>query len=404
MPLAEKSMLLLNRARILTPFRTIENGAVLISGREVVQVMPGGLEPAPDNARIIDLPGCTVIPGLIDMHIHGALGADVLDADSRSISTIAQFLARSGTTSFLPTTVSASWGQLEQAAGAIEKAQQAGLPGARVLGLHLEGPFLNPARRGAQNPAALQAVDIRAVAELLKYFPNLVRVVTLAPELPGAVDCVKYLAERHIVVAAGHTEADYSTMKAAFAAGLSHAVHLFNGMGPLHHREPGPVGAVLSTPGVTCEVIADGHHLHPAVVQLVVSLKAPHDIVLVTDAMRATGLPDGPYDLGGLVVHVRGGVTKTETGSLAGSTLTMLKAVQNAVAFTGLPLASVIAWATVNPARLLGLNATKGEIAAGKDADITVLDQDFNVVLTIVEGTVVVDNRHAVQLEETQVD
>lgn len=386
------TLTVLTNGRILTPYVEIKTGTVVIQGRQIVEAKPAALNDFPSSARVLNLRGLTAVPGFVDMHIHGALGADTLDATPEAISTIARFLAKNGTTSFLPTTVSAGWEQLGKVASAAVEAKKSNTLGAEILGLHLEGPFLNPEKRGAQNPAAIQGVDLNAVAALLHRFPGLVRVVTLAPELPGALDCIKYVTGQGVTAAAGHTSADFATMNAAFEAGLTHGVHLFNGMGPLHHREPGAVGAILTRPGVTCEVIADGHHLHPATVWLTASLKAPDDLVLVTDAMRAAGLADGQYDLGGLTVRVKDGVAKLPTGSLAGSTLTLVKAVKNAAAFTGFPLQKVVQWATVNPARVLGVSAKKGEIAAGKDADITVLDQDFNVVLTMVRGTIVWDS------------
>lgn len=375
--------------RILTPSVEMESGTIVVRGEKIIEVSPAAANELRAGARVINLRGLTVVPGYIDMHIHGALGADTLDATPKAISTIARYLARNGTTSFLPTTVSASWEQLGKAGAAVVQAMNADTPGAEILGLHLEGPFLNPEKRGAQNPAAIQDVDVNAIAALLNRFPGLVRVVTLAPELPRALECIKYITGRGVTVAAGHTNADFETMDAAFKAGLTHAVHLFNGMGPMHHREPGAAGAVLSRPRVTCEVIADGHHLHPATVWLVAALKAPDDLILVTDAMRATGLANGEYDLGGLAVRVEDGVAKLPTGSLAGSTLTLAKAVKNAVAFTGFPLQEVVRWATVNPARVIGVSAKKGEIAPGKDADIIVLDQDLNAVLTMIRGTIV---------------
>jgi N-acetylglucosamine-6-phosphate deacetylase len=332
----------------------------------------GDGEPPPAR-ETTDLTGHLVVPGFIDLHVHGGDGGDFMGED---IAAAVAYHARHGTTRLLATTVTAPPDALLDAVRTIAAS---GDP--RILGIHLEGPWLSDRRRGAQDPAALRAPDPRELEALLGAGP--VRLVTLAPELPGALDLVARVVGAGAVASLGHTDATYDEAIAAIDAGARHATHTFNGMRELHHREPGVVGAVLDRDEVTCELIADGHHLHPAVVRLVTRAKRPERVTFVTDAIDAAGRPDGDYRLGAVPVTVRGGRATTGDGHLAGSTLTLDIAVRNAVAW-GIPLPDALAMASTVPAGVLGLR--KGRIAPGYDADLTILDADLRPVGTLVAG------------------
>src|SRR5690606_30379286 len=266
-----------------------------------------GVEVGRQSLEEIHTEGGYLCPGFIDVHLHGGGGADVMDASPGALSQLARTHARHGTVAFLPTTVTAPYEQLHRVLEAVEETAGAREEGAELLGVHLEGPHLNPARAGAQNPEFLTPPSLPEMQALLERFPGRVRWVTVAPELEGARELIQYLREAGVVVSIGHSDATYEQAMVAFQWGISHATHTFNGMNPLHHRAPGVPGAVLTAPGVSAEIIADGFHIHPGVARLLWQVKGPDRLLLVTDAMRATDLPDGRYDLGGLEVDVVGG-------------------------------------------------------------------------------------------------
>jgi N-acetylglucosamine-6-phosphate deacetylase len=301
-----------------------------------------------------------------------------------------EFYLRQGVTSYLPTTITAT---PEATWRAIENALQnrKASAGARPLGLHLEGPYLGHKNRGAQPPEWLRNPD---PAEYRPWFETgYIRLMTLAPEIPGALDLIRAGVEYGVRFSAGHTEADIRVMRQAADAGLTQATHTFNGMTGLHHREPGTVGAILTDDRIYAEAIADGIHLHPAVLGLIVRAKGPSRTILVTDAMRAAGMQDGDYDLGGQTVHVREGIARTASGSLAGSTLRMIDALRNAFRFgqehAGLTLNGAVQMATATPAEALGLAGRKGTIQPGADADIVLLDAGLNVQHVMVGGKLI---------------
>lgn len=362
--------LLFTGARVFTPSEAPAGSWVAVSGGKVEAVGAGGPPPA---AETVDLTGHVLAPGFIDLHVHGGGGAHFMSGDP---SEAARFHARHGTTSLLATTVTAS---REALVAAVEDVAACEDP--VILGVHLEGPYLSEKRRGAQDAAHLRPPDLAELDDLFHRGP--VRMVSLAPELPGALDAIARIGEAGAVPAIAHTDATYDETRAAIAAGARHAIHTFNGMRPLHHREPGVLGAVLEAGEVTCELIADGHHVHPAVMALVHRLKGTRRTVLVTDAIEAAGLPDGEYRLGDSPVRVVDGRTETTDGHLAGSTLTMDAAVRMAATFA--PLDHALAMATTSPAAVLGLVA-KGRIAPSCDADLVVLDGGLRVVDVYVAG------------------
>ena len=380
--------LTLRARRVLTPDVELETTDIaIVEGRiaSVAAARPAG--------RVVDLGDRIVVPGFVDLHVHGGGGAQVNAGSpaevAAAVRTIAAAHVRHGTTALVPTTVSDSRERLVTAVRGIAAARD-DADGPTVLGAHLEGPWLSPQHAGAQDPSALRPPSLGEFADLQAAAPGTVRMITLAPELRGALDVVRAAAAAGIVVSVGHTDADVDTARAAADAGATHATHLFNAMPPLHHRAPGAAGAVLTDSRVTVEVVADGHHVHPAVLALVAAA-APGRFVAVTDAMAATGLPAGDYHLGNRAVRVAGGrVTLLDApDTLAGSVLTMDAAVRTLVG-AGVPLAAAVTAATRTPADAIGACA-KGRIAAGTDADLVVLEPDLTIAAVLTRGRVAHD-------------
>jgi N-acetylglucosamine-6-phosphate deacetylase len=377
--------LVLVAGAVHTPAERLAPGWVHVRGERIADAGTGE-PPADIDAPLVRLPdGAVLGPGFVDLHVHGGGGAQV-GADRAAIADVARFHARHGTTALLPTTVPAAEAALADAVRAIA-AVAAGPPGdaARVLGSHLEGPFVSPGRPGALDVRHLRAPDRGELARLVDAGGGTVRAIVVAPELDGAPDLIAAAAGAGVAVSLGHSIATYDEAMAGFAAGARAATHVFNAMQPLHHREPGLVGAALSSDAITAEVIADGVHVHPAVVRLVHAAKGARRVALVTDAMMAAGLPDGEYALGDQPIAVRGGEARTASGSLAGSTLTLDRAVRVCVEQAGIPLADALEMASATPAAHLGL-ADAGRIAAGARADLVVLDAGLRAIGTMVGG------------------
>ncbi len=378
-----ESTMLLRSERIVTPAGTIP-GEVRIRGAKIESVEPiagGG-----GSGEIVDLGGNWLVPGYIDLHVHGGGGGQCNTRELDELAAVSRFHAAHGTTALLATTVAAPPGELAGALRAIATAT-ALRGGAGVLGAHLEGPFLSKRRPGAMDPGLFQDPSGGAVERLLEAGGGNVRMMTLAPELPGALELIGALGAAGVVASVGHSDATYEQTRAAVRAGVHAATHVFNAMRPFHHREPGIVGAVLDLPEVSCELICDGVHVNPLALRLAYRAKGAAGLRLATDAIQAAGMPDGDYRLGNAAVNVAGGrATVPGRGVIAGSTLTMDMAVRNAVEFLGVSVERVLPLASGNPARLLGLEAHKGAIAPGMDADLTVLDDDLRARGTIVDG------------------
>jgi N-acetylglucosamine-6-phosphate deacetylase len=326
-----------------------------------------------------------LVPGLIDLHVHGTHGKDVMDGTEEALNTISRALVVEGVTGFLATTLTADVKRIETVLKVVSEASP-NLLGAALLGVHLEGPFIAKSKAGAQSVEEIQAPN----SELMHYWQNLakgaIKIVTLAPELPGALALIKGLRNMNVIAAIGHTNATYAETWTAIAAGCTQATHLFNAMHGISQREPGAVGALLLAPDVVAEIIVDGVHLHPAIVELIWRLKGKDNLLLVTDAMRAKCLGDGEYDLGGQTVKAVNGKVFLADGTLAGSTLRMPQAIKNMVHFSKCSLIDAVEMASYNPAHILGLHRRKGSITIGKDADLIVLNADFDVKLTMREG------------------
>lgn len=330
-----------------------------------------------------------LVPGFIDCHTHGANGYDVMDASHEALTAISLALAQEGTTSFLATTMTADELQIEAALSAVrDYMQDSPENGASILGIHLEGPFLSPLKMGAQRGDKIISPNVDLLKRWQQLSKQAIKLVTLAPEQAKSMELIRYLKQEKVIASIGHTNASYAESIAAIEAGCSHATHLFNAMSGVHQREPGVVTAALLADQVMVELIVDGVHLHPAIVELVLRIKNKDKIILITDAMRAKCLSDGCYDLGGQTVHVKKGQAQLADGTLAGSVLPMYSAIQNMLNFTGCSLFDALKMASENPAKALGIFHRKGSITPRKDADLVVLDEKLNVVMTICRGVV----------------
>lgn len=341
----------------------------------------------PGVFEIIDAQGGIIAPGLIDVHMHGSAGLELMDGTAEAIRTMARFLAESGTVGFLPSTVTA----MEEKTRAVVElvADYVGADDeAEVLGVHLEGPYINEKYKGAQYGPAIRQPNLDELAELQGILGEKLRLVTLAPEVPGSLEAIAWLKERGVTVSIGHSDATYEQALAGFAAGITHATHTYNGMRGLHHREPGALGAILATPGIWAELVADLVHVHPGAIKVMLRSVGTQNMVLVTDAVQATGLPEGEYMLGDQRIFVKDGAARLVEGNLAGSTLTMLKAVRNMIEEIGVPMQEAFRMASSNPAQSIQL-VDRGWIREGNRADFVILTANFEVQKTIIAGKVV---------------
>ncbi len=336
-------------------------------------------------------PLCHLIPGMINIHIHGGNGGDVMDGDMGALRKIAASAAASGVTSFLATTMTEEITNIERALETVKEYinQQETMPGARIIGVHMEGPFLSPEKKGAQRADLMRVPDIDLFRRWQEISGDSVRVVTIAPELDKGLVFIEYLKKHNVIASIGHSDGSYEEAEAGIAAGAGQGTHLFNAMRGIHQRAPGTAGALLLDDRVTTELIVDGIHLHPAIVRLVLKTKGREKLILITDGIRATGLADGEYELGGQKVTVGNGAARLVDGTLAGSILTMNEAARNTISFTGCGWDDIIVMTSENPARQLGLFDRKGSIAKGKDADVTVVDDKWQILLTVSGGRVV---------------
>jgi N-acetylglucosamine-6-phosphate deacetylase len=375
-------MLLLAGGRVVTPGGVLSPGWIRLDGSVIDAVGSGGV---PDQPAV-DLRGQWVLPGFVDLHVHGGGGASFTEGTGDEARRAAAFHRARGTTTMLASLVTAPLAELEARAALLAGVADDGL----VAGLHLEGPFLSSARRGAQDPRHMLAPDVAVFERLRAAARGHLRIITLAPELPGALEVVKAATQAGVTVAVGHTDAAVDVTLVAIDTGATHATHLFNGMRPFHHREPGAVGALLDRDEVTCEIIADGVHLHDIAIRLAARAAGPGRLVLVSDSMAAAGMPDGRYQLGSKRVTVTGGVARlhedpsdpgrsdaaAQEGAIAGSTATLADVVRHAIV-AGLPVPDVAVAASTTPARVLGLGDRTGALRPGLAADLVVCDDDF---------------------------
>lgn len=379
-------MLRVKNATIYTPDDVIENGVVLIENGRIISVAEAGAGTYAPVAEEIDATGLSLVPGFIELQLNGAFGDD-FTADPGAIWRVAERLPRWGVTSFLPTIITSPLERIAQGQKAVTAGRPSGFRGARPLGLHVEGPFLNPLKKGAHNPNYLRRPSLRDVAG---WSPETgVRLVTLAPELPGSPEVIAALSARHILVSVGHSMASFAEAKMGFDAGARYGTHLFNAMPGLGHRDPGLPGALLTDERMTVGFIADGIHTHPSVIKLVWQALGPSRLNLVTDAMAALGMAAGTHLLGDYAVTVDATSARLADGTLAGSILSLDQALRNLIDATGCALADALPTVTATPARAIGLAAERGRIAPGYFADLVLLAPDLQVRTTIAEAAIV---------------
>ncbi|MGL5348919.1 MAG: N-acetylglucosamine-6-phosphate deacetylase [Peptostreptococcaceae bacterium] len=366
--------------KIVKQNEIVEN-KVLVFDNKILDICDN----VPENCEVIDAKGMYVSPGLIDIHIHGSKGSDVMDNTLEDINTISSSIAESGVTGYLPTTMSMNQGKIQKAFEVIKEAMGNENKGAKILGVHVEGPFINITYKGAQNSKYIVKPDYN----LIKDYTDIIKVISMAPEVDDNFEFItKVKNETGITISICHSSATYKEATAAIEKGVSNITHLFNGMSPLNHREPGVVGAAFAT-DVFTEIIADTIHVNKDVFQIVLNNKGKERVVLITDSMRAAAMEDGEYELGGQPVFVKDNSARLENGSLAGSVLTLNRAVQNFYENTKLELHEAINLASINPAKSINVDDTKGSLEVGKDADIAIFDNDMNCYLTIVEGQLI---------------
>ncbi len=368
--------------RIVLRNKIIDKGCILYQDT-ITAIIPGDL-PAGCYSKVIDAQGQYIIPGMIDIHVHGNSGADVMDL-TPDLAAIASYLAQHGVTSFLPTTMTRPWPEIERALNTIRK-MSGGQPQlqSRVLGAHLEGPFICSEKRGAQLADSIIQPDFNLIEKYL----DIIKIISYAPETDAGLNFTRAVVQQYprVVLSAAHTNASYEQAKAAYQAGLKSATHIFNGMAALHHRQPGIVAAILENDSY-CELIADDVHVHPVWYRILLQIKGPDRIILISDAIKATGCSDGLYYFGGQAVEVKNSTAYlVENGSLAGSTLTLNRAAANFQKQTRCSIMDIVKMVSENPANLLGVGQKYGSLEVGKIADIVVCDSDFKVSVTILGG------------------
>ena len=365
----------------------IEKGSVLIKDGKIKEITPLVC----DDSEVIDAKGMYLSPGFVDVHIHGAGGYDTMDGTFEAINEIAKTISKFGTTSFTPTTMTVSIEDIKKSMKVIKEAKLNGTDGANVLGAHLEGPFISPNAIGAQNPKYVEAPSIETYNEMVGDASDAVVSITLAPEVAGAKELIKYLSEKGVICSIGHTKATYEEAIDGIKCGCCHSTHLFNAMTPFTHRAPGVVGAVFDSE-ITTETISDGIHIAYPALRVAYNQKGLDKVLLVTDAMMACGMPNGKYALGGQDVFVENGAARLENGSLAGSVLTLDIAVKNVYENSSYALYDVVKMATFNGAKHCGVADRKGLIKEGYDADLILFDEGINVKKVIVNGKLIHDN------------
>jgi N-acetylglucosamine-6-phosphate deacetylase len=379
--------ILLHNARLVLPGQVLQSGSVSIKQGRIASISSDE-QRAPNRAKEIDLGGLTLFPGLIDAHIHGAVGVDTMAATAADLDRVSQFLATQGVTGWLPTLVPAPAADYESAIKSIEDAFDLNR-GARILGVHYEGPFVNSTQCGALRTRFFRSFSSAADLDDLHlvHHPGARHMITVAPEIDGGVALVRELHRRNWITSIGHTRAGFDLLDRAYEAGARHMTHFMNAMAPLHHRAPGPVAWGLARDHVTCDVIADGIHLDPQMLRLLLKVKGADSLSLISDAVAAAGMGDGDYEIWGETIAVKDGRTSNAAGHIAGSVITMLDALRMMKSLDTSEI-DVAKMASANPARLLGIDHDCGSIAEGKRADLVALNQEGEVVLTMIGGAI----------------
>ena len=378
--------LLITNCRLFNAPDDKQTTSILIENGTIAQIGQADSSAGCDNT--LDAQGRIIAPGFIDVHIQGAGGADILDATAIALRTISQTCARFGTTSFLATTVFKPNQKNQHVAVAAEHVGR-DLGGANLLGIHLEGPFISPQKKGMILPKCICAPSLQLLDKIQDITHGHLKIMTIAPELPDSLRIIRRLADSNIVASFGHSSATYEQTLAGFNAGISHVTHMFNAMSPLHHRAPGPLVAIFQTKHITAQLITDGVHIHPPVLRFAFETLGPNRIIPITDGMQALGLADGTFIYNGVEYESKEGTARYKDGTLIGTALGLSQLLQKLITFTDCPLDLAIKTVTENPAGLLGLDDKKGIIAPGKDADLVLLDHDHSVHTTIVAGKIV---------------
>ncbi|MFL0246105.1 N-acetylglucosamine-6-phosphate deacetylase [Candidatus Clostridium stratigraminis] len=383
-----ENLICIKNGKIILEDQILEN-KILIFNDKIVDIIDeecfNNQEISDKASKIIDAEGKYVSPGFIDVHIHGSGGKDTMDGEISALKTISETIAQNGVTGFLPTTMTMSKEKIYEALDTIKLAKKEAINGAKILGAHMEGPFICEKYKGAQQKDYIIKPDF----EFIKDYLDLIKIITMAPEEDNEFKFIKEVKkDTDIVLSMGHTNSDFETAMEAVRYGISHATHTFNAMTPFGHRRLGVVGAVLRS-NVTFEIIADTIHLHPDIFQIMLNAKGKDKMILITDSMRAGCMKDGDWELGGQKVIVKNHSARLEDGTLAGSILTLNKAVFNILKYTNLKIYEAVALASLNPARLIDLDNIKGSIKIGKDADLVIFDEELDVSLTISEGKII---------------
>lgn len=376
--------MLVKNVNIITPYEVLKGYGVLIKDGKIRKI---DLENKliDENHRLINGNGNYLSPGFIDIHNHGNSGFDIMDSTEEALDKISKYHIKNGVTSYLATIITSSYEDIWKAIENINNYNKKNYS-ANLIGIHLEGPFFNKIKKGAQAEKHIKEPNLQKMKDLLKISKGNIKMVSLAPELSGALDIIKYLNDKNITIAMAHTNATFQEAKLGIEYGVRVGTHLYNGMRDFNHREPGVVGAALTDDRVYCEIIFDRVHLHDATVELTLKAKGYDKTILISDAIRATGLLGGEYELGGQKVNVKNGVARLETGSLAGSTLDLRKAVYNMVKFLDVPIHEAVKMASLNPAKALNIEKNLGSIEIGKRADLISFDREINIKKRILEG------------------
>lgn len=370
-------------ATLYTPEGVQKKGRMIVGQNGTIEAVGGEDVCVPIDARRVDVGGRRILPGLIDLHVHGGGGYEMMDATRESLDRMSRFHAQHGTTALLATTHTESREKIMQALKVVSHSVKSGLSGAQIVGVHLEGPFIHPEKSGGQRPEHIRSPSIDELKAYITVSENLIRLVTMAPEIEGGMAAVRWLARQGLTVSIGHSNATFAQVQEAFHHGVRHTAHHFNAMSALHHREPGVAGAGLVLSDLTVELIADGIHVHPAVAKLLFDVKGPRKVCLVTDAVICAGLPDGDY---GRRKVIHGQVYTADGSRLSGSSLTSLQAIKNAMSFTGYTLERILPSMTEVPAKIAGLGDRKGALKRGFDADFLIVDDELTLLATYVKG------------------
>ena len=379
---------IINNVKIVLKDQIIYDNQLLIRDGKIAAITKESLHI--DDCLLINGEGLYLSPGFIDIHNHGNSGFDAMDATIEALQAISCFHVKNGVTGFLATTMTASYTEILRAIeNAVEYSRQVNTPGSQLLGLYLEGPYFSVQKKGAQNEKYINDIDLGELKRYVDCGEGLIKIVALAPEKEKSKEAITFLHDNGIIISAGHSYATYEQMMNGIKNSISQVTHMFNGMRSFDHREPGIAGACLIDDRVTCEMICDGIHLHPAAMEIIVKLKGDEKVVLISDSIKANGMPDGEYDFSGQKVTLKNNEVRLSGGALAGSTLSLNRAVRNLTKMVGVDLPTAVRMASLNPARQVGLSEIKGSIEIGKDADIILFDENLNIRRTFIKGEIV---------------